>query len=277
MGALTLGPLVMSLDRAYAGLGFAVLLLAAEWLARRGRPEVAAWAWRTALVTFVAARLAFVVRHLDFYASDPLAIVAIWQGGFAPWWGVAAGAVWTIVEAARQPRLRALAPQLAVAALAAWTLPAALLTPSAATAGVTLPELRLETLDGEVIDLGARGVPTLVNVWATWCPPCRRELPLLVAAAAASDDVRILLVNAGETPAAVGAYLERHGLDDHGIVLDRRNAVGEALRVAGLPTTLAFDGEGRLVAWHVGEVSAPTLRGLLERARAAPSNRARGS
>jgi cytochrome c biogenesis protein CcmG, thiol:disulfide interchange protein DsbE len=275
MGALTLGPFVLSLDRAYAGLGFAVLLLAAEWLARRGRPDVAAWAWSTALVTFVAARLAFVARHVEFYASEPFAVVAIWQGGFAPWWGVAAGALWTIVAVVRQPRLRALAPQLAVVALAAWTLPPALLTPSAATAGVTLPELRLETLAGDGVDLRGLGVPTLVNVWATWCPPCQRELPLLVAAAAASDEVRILLVNAGETPASVAAYLERHGLADHGIVLDRRNAVGEALGVVGLPTTLAFDGAGRLVAWHVGEVSAPALSDLLDRARTVPTGPAR--
>jgi cytochrome c biogenesis protein CcmG, thiol:disulfide interchange protein DsbE len=268
MGALTLGPLVLSLDRAYAGLGFAVLLLGAEWLSRRGRPDIAAWAWRTAVIVFAAARAGFVLTNLDFYLGEPWATLAIWQGGFAPWWGVVAGAGWTIVEAVRRPHLRAAASRLAPLALAAWLVPAALLTPSARGLDVTLPVERLATLAGEPVDLAATGRPTLVNVWATWCPPCRRELPLLIGAAQTSADVRILLVNAAEAPATVSAYLERHGLAADGIVLDRRNVVGDALRVTGLPTTLAFDAEGRLVAWHVGEVSAPTLRRLLDRARA---------
>jgi cytochrome c biogenesis protein CcmG, thiol:disulfide interchange protein DsbE len=212
MGALTLGPLVLSLDRAYAGLGFLVLIVAAEVWARRGRPEVAAWAWRTAVATFVGARLGFVLTHLDDYAAAPWTILAIWQGGFAPWWGVALGAAHSALEARRHPALRSAAPALGAAALLAWWLPAGLLTPAAASAGVVLPRLTLTTLAGEPVSLAASGTPTVVNVWATWCPPCRRELPLLVAAAAATPDVRVLLVNQGEGAATVRTYLEAQGL-----------------------------------------------------------------
>jgi cytochrome c biogenesis protein CcmG, thiol:disulfide interchange protein DsbE len=267
MGALTLGPLVLSLDRAYAGIGFLALIVAAEAWARRGRPEIAAWGWRTAIATFVGARLGFVLLHLGDYAAAPWTVLAVWQGGFAPWWGVALGAVTSLIEARRHPSVRSVAPAIGTAALLAWWLPAGLLTPAPASMDVVLPRLTLATLDGEPTALAIGGTPTVVNVWATWCPPCRRELPLLSAAAAATPDVRVLLVNQGEGAATVRAFLDAQRLPADGVLLDGRGETGAALRVAGLPTTFAFDAEGRLVELHVGELSAAALRGLIERAR----------
>ncbi len=263
MGALTLGPLVLSLDRAYAGLGFAVLLIGAEWLARRSGPSVAAWGWRAAAIAFVGARLGFVAMHASDFAAAPLSALAFWQGGFAAWWGVAAAAVYTAFEARRTPVLRRVAPTVGIAALLAWWVPAGLLSPVAQNADVVAPALDLEALEGGTVDLAAMGEPTIVNVWATWCPPCRRELPALVATARAAPDVRVLLVNQGEDPDTIGTYLTQEGLPTSGVLLDRRQTVGSALRVAGLPTTFAFDAQGRMVDVHVGEISAPALRAMV--------------
>jgi cytochrome c biogenesis protein CcmG, thiol:disulfide interchange protein DsbE len=263
MGALTIGPLVLSLDRAFAALGFMVLLLGAEWLARRGRSELSGWAWSAAAVTFLGARATFVAANLDDYLRDPASIVAIWQGGFAPLGGLAVGAAYTVWRARRSPVVRARAPILAALALAAWLVPAALFTPAVGSLDVRVPAVTLPTLDGTPVSLGDGGVPSIVNVWATWCPPCRRELPLLIATAAATPDVRVLLVNQGEGADTVASYLEREGLAADGVLLDRRGAVGAALRVAGLPTTMSFDADGRLVGVHVGELSAPALRRLV--------------
>jgi cytochrome c biogenesis protein CcmG, thiol:disulfide interchange protein DsbE len=270
MGALSLGPLVLSLDRAYAALGFAVLLLGAEWLARRGRPELAAWGWQAALAAFLGARAGFVLDNLEYYLGAPGAVVAIWQGGFAPWWGVAAAALLSLAHAWRAPRLRRPVVSLGLLALAAWWLPTTLLTPAAATGAVTLPPLELETLGGHAVHLASLGAPVVVNVWATWCPPCRRELPLLVEAAATTPDVRILLVNQREDPQVVRSYLAAAGLPPDGTVLDRSGALGSALRVAGLPTTFAFDARGTLVDVHVGEISPPALRAMIASLREAP-------
>ncbi len=267
MGALTLGPLVLSLDRAYAGIGFALLLIAAELWARRDRPEVGTWGWQAAAATFVGARIGFVAANLSDYAAAPWTALAFWQGGFAPWWGVAAGAVVTLAAMRRHPTVRRAAPTIGFVALLGWWLPAGLLAPAASDAGVVLPDLTLPTLDGAPVALAATGTPTIVNVWATWCPPCRRELPHFTAAAAEGSDVRVLLVNQGEAPETVRAYLEAEGLPGEAVVLDRANRVGSALQVAGLPTTFAFDAEGRLVDVHVGEISAPALRALIARAR----------
>ena len=61
----------------------------------------------------------------------------------------------------------------------------------------------------------------------------------------------------------MGTYLTREGLPTSGVLLDRRQSVGTALQVAGLPTTFAFDAQGRLVDVHVGEISAPALRAMV--------------
>ncbi len=267
MGALTLGPLVLSLDRAYAGLGFVVLLLGAELLARRGRPELAVWGWQAALAAFLGARAGFVIINLDDYLASPGAIVAIWQGGFASWWGVAAAALVTLVHALRVPVVRRAAPSVGLAALVAWSLPSAVLTPAVDVSSVKMPALQLETLTGEPVDIAELGVAAVVNVWATWCPPCRRELPIFFDAAGATPDVQVLLVNQREGPGVVREYLTTAGFPFDGVVLDRAGALGSALRVAGLPTTFAFDANGQLVDLHVGEISAPALRALMAKLR----------
>jgi cytochrome c biogenesis protein CcmG, thiol:disulfide interchange protein DsbE len=267
MGALTLGPLVLSLDRAYAALGFIVLIVAAEVWARRGRPEVANWAWGAALAAFAGARLGFVLTNLQDYAAAPWTALAVWQGGFAPWWGVAAGAATSVWSARRHPAVRRAAPALGVAAVLAWWLPTGLLSPAPGDLGIVMPSLTLPALDGTAVELAAAGQPTVVNVWATWCPPCRREMPLLIAAARETPDVRVLLVNQRETSETVRAFLVAQGLPEDGVLLDRTGAVGNLLDVAGLPTTFAFDAHGQLAAVHVGEISAAALRGLIDRAR----------
>lgn len=263
MGALTLGPLVLSLDRAYAGLGFLVLLIGAEVLARRAGPRVAAWGWHAAVAAFVGARIGFVATNLDAFADAPASALAFWQGGFAPWWGVAAAAVLTAVEAWRTPALRRAAPAVAAAALVAWWLPAGLLAPAPAEQGVVAPALVLEALDGGTVDLAATGAPTIVNVWATWCPPCRRELPMFVEVAASAPDVRVLFANQREGAGTVASYLGDAGLPTAGVLLDPRGAVGSQLEVAGLPTTFAFDAQGRMVDVHVGEISRAALLQML--------------
>jgi cytochrome c biogenesis protein CcmG, thiol:disulfide interchange protein DsbE len=269
VGALTLGPFVLSLERAYAAFGFALLLIAAEvWARRRREPEVSAWAFTTVWVVFVFARIGFVATNWNAFAAAPWTIFAFWQGGFAPWWGIAAGAIGSAFGAARGGALRRAAPTIGLAALLAWLLPSGLLGAAPGAAEATLPTESLTALAGGSVTLARVGEPQIINVWATWCPPCRRELPLLFAAAEANSDVRIWLVNQRESAAVVDAYLRAEGFGRAGVLLDVAGVVGGHFQVAGLPTTLAFDRSGGLVDLHVGELSAVTLERLLSAAAA---------
>jgi thiol-disulfide isomerase/thioredoxin len=112
------------------------------------------------------------------------------------------------------------------------------------------------------------GKPRVVNLWATWCPPCRREMPALQQAQAANPDVNIVFVNQGEESQTIAAFLDRQGLALRNVLVDRQNSVGAALGHGALPTTLFFDTNGRLADTRIGELSQATLTQRLARIRA---------
>ncbi len=139
-----------------------------------------------------------------------------------------------------------------LAAIAAWLL----LRPAPGHAKY-LPDLTLERLEGGEVALGAAaGQPTVINLWATWCPPCRRELPMLAAAARANPGVRFYFADQGEDRGTVQAYLdERPELEIGGVLLDASSRLSEEFEAMGLPVTLFFDAAGGHVLTHVGEVT----------------------
>ena len=137
-------------------------------------------------------------------------------------------------------------------------------------AAVSLPPLTLSSLEGRPVSLADfAGKPTVVNLWATWCPPCRREMPALQQAQAANPDVNVVFVNQGEEPGVIAAYLDREGLALGNVLVDPQSSVGAALGHGGLPTTLFFDASGRLAGTRIGELSQATLNQRLAELRAA--------
>ncbi|WP_299315685.1 TlpA disulfide reductase family protein, partial [uncultured Halomonas sp.] len=109
-----------------------------------------------------------------------------------------------------------------------------------------------------------RGETVVLNLWATWCPPCLREMPLL-AEADARDGVTAVIANQGEELLQVARYLDDQGLEFRYPLLDPRQELMVLLESPGLPTTLLFDASGRAVERHVGELSRAQLGAWLER------------
>lgn len=139
--------------------------------------------------------------------------------------------------------------------------------PSAA-AGDRLPALDLPCLvPGPTVDLSTLGGrPVLVNLWATWCGPCRDEMPLLQAAHVQHGaDVQFLGVNIQDTTEAAAAFLPDVGVT-YPQVVDLDGKLLDHLRIPGLPVTVLLHPDGSIAGQHIGELKPDTLEDLLAKA-----------
>lgn len=248
-------------------LPFTVLILLAAWAAGtaagrwmlRGAPDpkpaIGGALFDVVLAGLVMARLAFIVAWWPLYAVDPWAMLRPGDGGYLPIAGVLAALAVAGWRAWRTPELRRpLAAGLGAAALTYGALTVGLQHGQARTIG--LSDAVLTGLDGRSTRLAAlKGQPIVVNLWATWCPPCRREMPALAAAQAWYDDVHIVFANQGEDAGTIQRYLDAEGLALDLVLVDRLSRLSQDVGVHGLPTTLFFDAEGRLIDVHVGELT----------------------
>ncbi|MCO6453486.1 MAG: TlpA family protein disulfide reductase [Caldilineales bacterium] len=134
--------------------------------------------------------------------------------------------------------------------------------------GNTPPDFTLPLLDGGTMRLSdLRGQPVLLNFWATWCLPCREEMPLFEQAyqEANEDGFMLLAVDVGEDAQSVQAFIDELGLT-FPIALDRDQAVTQQYRIVGLPTSYYIDRDGVIKDLLIGAVSGmPELRRRIEK------------
>ncbi|MDE2275235.1 MAG: TlpA family protein disulfide reductase, partial [Burkholderiales bacterium] len=209
---LQIGPLALPLTLLLFAAAIAVALAVGQRLGRRAGVDAEAVLWRMLLLAAVAARLGFVWEWHAAYLRHPLGILDIRDGGWEPAVGLAAACLYAL---ARIRRERALRRPLIAATLTALGLGIAveIVLLGWAAPALPLPTLALTALDGSATQLSSfTGRPTVVNLWATWCPPCRREMPLLQQAQAAQPEVNFVFVNQGETRDQVARFLTRQHL-----------------------------------------------------------------
>lgn len=163
-----------------------------------------------------------------------------------------------------------------------WLLLAILLLPLSASAADKLPQtltpvpdlpsapdFALQDVDGKTWRLSElRGQPVIVNFWATWCPPCREEMPSMQRAweQLQVEGVMMLAVNVGESADTVFQFTANYPVD-FPLLLDLDSAVLGQWPVRGLPATFVVDAQGRIAyraiggrEWDDPQLLAPVLR-----------------
>jgi len=265
--SLAMGPLAFSVGQLLLAIAMAMALITGWLLGRRKHLMISDTLFTTFLVSLIGARLVFVLSYLDSYDSL-LSMVDIRDRGFHLIGGLVSGLAYVAWVMWRHSQKRGALGGALTAGLLTWGLLAGgifLIDEHARP----IPDTPLVTLDGEYTDLqtlaGQNGKPMVVNIWATWCPPCRREMPMFEQAQQNRDDVTFVFVNQGEQASQIHRFMSDTDLSLDNVLLDIPNALGPVVGAVGLPTTLYYDAEGRLVDSHMGEVSKATLQRSLER------------
>ena len=130
--------------------------------------------------------------------------------------------------------------------------------------GQSAPDFTLMDLDGNTVALSDfLGMPVMINFWASWCPPCTAEMPLIDEFAVQyADELVVLAVNVGEQEFDVRAFLNENKFHLM-FLLDPSNSVAEKYYVFGYPASMFIDEEGLLQGMHIGELDESKLMAYL--------------
>lgn len=258
MNAVAIGPFAFSADRFSVIVGLVVFMVVGSILSARVDDRLGSWTTTAALAGLVGARAVHVLSHAGSFAQDPWRILAIWQGGFS-WIGGLIGVA--VASAILWRKARHVTPWAAAsiaAGLFAWVVVTTLVNggatpraPEAAYAVYAKPEM--------VSIADRKGRPAVLNLWASWCPPCRREMPMMADMAASNPQVDFLFANQGEGKEAIAAYLRQTGVDLDTILLDPFSGLSRHYGTIGLPATLFINPDGTLATAHLGEISREVL------------------
>lgn len=210
-----------------------------------------------------AARLAFVALHPEQFLANPMAVFDIRDGGWHWATGLAAAWIAGVVYGWRNPSQRAPVLAALFVGTTAWLVGVS--WPTTGPVQRMLPAERFEALHGGAqVDISSfRGMPVVINLWASWCPPCRREMPALAAAQQENPDIHVVFLNQGEPAQAVRAYERELGLAIQNVLLDSNSKWAKSFSNGALPATLFFDAQGHYVSMRLGEVSKATLQAYI--------------
>ena len=131
--------------------------------------------------------------------------------------------------------------------------------PAATAAAGKAPSFTLATTDGAKLGLAdLTGKQLVINFWATYCPPCKAEMPLLQQGVGAQPGVRLVLINEGDGAQSARAFLSAVGVRQPSL-LDADLATGKAYGVTALPVTVFVKADGTISGRHVGQIDERVL------------------
>jgi thiol-disulfide isomerase/thioredoxin len=265
---VNIGPLALSSALLALLFGIIAGLAAAGFMAKRGYANAGNALYLALGIGLLIARAIYVASWWPHYVQQPASALNIRDGGF----NLVAGLIGLIAAALligwRRPLLRRPLAMGVAVGIAAWAFSGLAARALTETAHLPLPALVVTKLDGHDMEMEQlRGQPTVINLWATWCGPCRRELPALAEAQRTMPQIRFVFADQGESAAAVKQFMQTQGLSLNDVVIDGNLQLSQYYRARGYPTTLFLDARGQLRDMHIGELSRATLAERIARIR----------
>lgn len=272
--ATSVGPFALSTQLMMLLICAVVAAAIGHFVGRHQKVSIGGTLADMALVAGLSARLAFVALWFEHYRNAPWSIFDIRDGGFTPWVGVLAAILVAIWQGWRHATLRGPLLMGLLAGTLTWIASLAVLRLGEGPTLSDIEEISFTTLQDKPETLAglAHGRPLVVNLWATWCPPCRREMPVLAAAQLQVPGVNFVFANQGEYAVTVQKYLAASQLSLANVLLDPGKKLGQQLGSMALPTTLFYDASGRLVDTHLGALSSASLASKLDKLQAPSSS-----
>lgn len=244
--------------------------IARLWSSRQPVPQRPSGAGRVLdmlLVGLLCGRVSFIVANFAFYREAPWSMLQIADGGYHVPVVLVAALGWGLWSLRRHPSLRVPVLCSALAGAVLWGLGSYGLAQWQANT-LSLPAVQVVDLQGKPLDLAQfHGKPVVLNLWASWCGPCRREMPVLAQAQQAHPELQFVFLNQGESLDEVQQFLTAERLVLRDVLLDEPAAASTVLGVRAYPSTLFFDAQGRLQDLHLGELTHAGLEHKLRRLR----------
>ena len=213
--------------------------------------------WTAILIGLLCARIGFVLLNLDAYLQHPIEIIKIQDKGFNFYLGLLAAFLWIFWKnyAVKKSFLIIL-----FSIFTTITFLGSYIHKQVLLQYQQFPKVSLTNLQQQKVELVQfMGKPTVINLWASWCPPCRREMPVLDQAQKTYPNVQFVFINQSEDVATVDTYLQQHTLNLHWVLLDPHGSTAQKTAMYGLPSTLFFNAQGQLVDSHMGEITHVAL------------------
>jgi len=280
--AFTLGPLLLP-TRA---IGFVLLAILALWMVRHLAKRIEGDAERIAGVAEQAiwvglafSRLTFAIANWSSYAAKPWTVLYFWQPGYTFSPGVVAALLYIAFRISRAPEEKRRAYISSM--IGGFTLPILLfagllltmnrfVAAEIFTPGDTLPDYQATALGGAPAYFSDyQGKALVINFWATWCPPCRREMPLLESTYQKykNQEVMFIGVSVDESPDMVQEYVDSVGVSypiwENAVIRRESGASNTAMSrlfgIVGFPTTFFVDTNGVIQSSYVGELNQAIL------------------
>ncbi|MDN6318204.1 MAG: TlpA family protein disulfide reductase [Marinobacter sp.] len=260
MLSVNLGPLSLPLAQLLLISAFIIALIVGAITGRKEGVPIAGTLSDIFLSSMVAARIGFVIQYFEHYQENLWGIIDIRDGGFHVIAGLLGALALTAWKLWRQPKIRRPLTIAVTSGLLTWG-SISLLVGLMESSSRGIPEATFTLLDGTPVELTevAGNKPMVVNLWASWCPPCIREMPVLEKAQQNNPGVTFVFVNQGEQPETITQFLGTHKLSLQNVLTDTGASLGRTTGSQALPTTLFYDANGQQVNAHLGELSQASL------------------